>query len=137
MEKTPPLLGGFQIKGARSDKKFLVLSDECGKQTRYRVTPEIIFQLAAHLPRYANRLASKLGLVDSSMSEHLRVEVGAVEAPEATVTIDDTGTTLVLSINDAMGMECSWVLSPELAAKLGNALVSKAATTRKIERHEN
>ena len=137
MEKNPLRLGGFQIAGSRSDKKFLVLSDECGEQTRYRVTPEIIFQLAAHLPRYANQLASRLGLTDSSLSENLHAKADAVEATEVTVRIDDSGTELVLSIDDALGMECSWCLTRELAAKLGNALISKAATMRTLERQEN
>lgn len=132
-----PLLGGFQIKDSCSGEKFLVLSDEAGTQTQYQITPEIIFQLAAHLPRYANQLASRLGIVDPSLSENLHVQADAIEATEASVNIDENGTELVLTINDALGVQCNWCLAQELADRLGNALISKAATIKTFERQEN
>lgn len=137
MAGTPPILGGFQIKGARLDRKILVLSDDDGNQTQFSVTPDIIFQLAAHLPRFANQLATKLGLTDPSLAENLHATADAIEATELSVRIDDTAAELVLTINDALGMRCSWCLTPELTTRLENALISKAANMRTLERQEN
>ena len=137
MASTPPFLGGFQIKDSRSGGKSLVLSDADGKQTQFQVTPEIIFQLAANLPRYANQLASRLGIADPSLSENLHVKADVVEATKASVNIDDSCTELVLTIHDALGMQCSWCLPPDLADQLGNALMSKASSVKTIERQEN
>ena len=137
MAGTTPELGGFQIKGSRINEKCLVLSDKHGQTTRYRVTPEIIFQLAAHLPRFANQLANRLGMTDPSLTESLHTKADVVEATELTVCIDDSGTELVLSIRDAMGMRCSWCFGSETAANLGNVLISKATEMRTIERPEN
>jgi hypothetical protein len=121
-----PLLGRFQISGLAKSEKFIVLSDEDGRQIRYRVTPEIIYKLAVELPRYANQIAIEQISYNFDSSKNLRVKVDAVEASSTSVNVDDSGTTLVLSVTDKSGIQCSWSLDASLANQLGKTLIARA-----------
>jgi hypothetical protein len=130
-------LTGLRIEGDPQGLQLVLDSEGQDDQTRLLLTPEMVYRLAAEIPRYANRLANNHKLSGSADPEGRRLKVDAIELSDASVNVDTQGTALVLSISDVIGTTCSWCLDAGFASKLANRLLAavRRMNSKESSRH--
>jgi len=116
------LLANFAINTDDNSQPFIELTDESGSVFKAEMTPDMVYQIAQGVPRYANAMARSQKLGPNNTDPNVQLHADLVDASGALVDVDLLGEVVVLAIDDPHGIRVGWRLKPGLASSLGKQL---------------